>query len=72
MIRTLFGIEVEDCALVIGELGCVAQYLAVDERCPDYGGDIEGLFALCLTGRCREVAESADDTALAYSTSGAV
>lgn len=72
MIRALLGIEVEDCALVVGKLGCVAQYFAVDERCPDDGSDIEGLFALCLTGRCREVAESAYDTTVGNSTSGAV
>ena len=31
MIRTLFGIEVEDCALVVGKLGGIAQYLTVYE-----------------------------------------
>lgn len=39
-----FGIEVEDCALVVEKLGCVAQYLAIDKRCSDNGCDIEYLF----------------------------
>ena len=64
MIRALFGVEIKDCAFVIGELCGVAQYFAVDERCSDNGGDIECLFALCLTRRSREIAECSDNVAV--------
>jgi hypothetical protein len=50
MIRTLLGVEVEDCALVIRKLGGIAKNLAVNERSTDNGSDIESLFTLCLSG----------------------
>ena len=49
MVWTLLGVEIEDCALVVGKLGGIAQHLTVHERCPDNGSDIECLFALCLS-----------------------
>lgn len=72
MIRALFGVEIKDCALVIGELCGVAQYFTIDERSPDNGGDIEGLLLLALPVDAEKLPRVPITLPLAYSTSGAV
>lgn len=72
MVGALLGIKVEDCALVIGKLGGIAQYLAIDKRCPDDGSDIEGLLLFALPVDAEKLPRVPMTLPLAYSTSGAV
>lgn len=72
MIRTLLGIKIEDCALVIGKLGGIAQYLTIDERCTDDSSDIEGLLLFAFPVDAEKLPSVPITLPLAYSTSGAV
>ncbi len=65
MIGTLLGVEVEDSPLVVGKFGYISQHLPVHQRSRNDGTDIKSLLALRFPGRCREVAEGADNGAVA-------
>ena len=59
MVWALLGVEIEDVAFVIRKLGYVAEHLAVGKCSGKYSTHVESLFALCLSGRCREIVECA-------------
>lgn len=61
---SLFGIDVEDAPLLLGEGGAVVQHRAVRQGRRGEGRDVEGLFALGLPDRGAEVAQRPDHGAV--------
>lgn len=64
MVRALFGINVEDFPLVLGQFRRVQQYRAVLQRRRDDGRDVERLLAFRLADGRAEIAQRADDSAV--------
>ena len=64
MVRALFGIDVKDFPLILGQFRRIQQHRAVLQRRRNDGGDVERLLAFRLADGRAEIAQRADDSAV--------